>query len=134
MPKQHEKESHSMRLDKWLWCARFYKTRAMAANAIKSGKIIINNEKVKPSRTVEKGAKIKIRKGPYIFDIEILSLPKARKSAKEAVMFYQESHESMEKREMLSTQLKLAAMNSPRTDGRPTKRNRRQLIQFKNKI
>lgn len=133
MPKQSDKQTDSMRLDKWLWCARFYKTRGLAAEAIKSGKIVINNEKVKPSRMVEPGIKIKIRRGPFSYNIEILSLVKTRKSATEAVLLYKENQESIEKREMISTQLKMAAMSTPRTEGRPTKRDRRQLMRFRNK-
>ena len=131
MPKQAEIETRGMRLDKWLWCARFYKTRAIAADAIKAGKITLNGERAKPSRMVEPGASMIIKRGPYLYDIEILLLSKSRKSATEAMLLYQETQDSIKKREIVSAQLKLDAMNTPRIDGRPTKRNRRQIIRFK---
>ena len=133
MPKQAEKKSHGMRLDKWLWCARFYKTRSLATDAIKSGRIIINSERAKPSRMVEPGSRLTVKHTPYTFDIEILALPKTRKSAAEAALLYQEAPESTKKREILSAQLKLDAMVTPRTEGKPTKRDRRKLLQLKNR-
>jgi len=128
----HNKLS-AIRLDKWLWCARFYKTRAIASDAIKGGKILVNDEKPKPSKTIQAGARLKIRRTPYQFDITILLLAKSRKSAKEAALLYVETEESIKKREELSAQLKLDAMNQPRTIGRPTKRDRRHIIRFKSK-
>lgn len=134
MPKPDTPQTDDMRLDKWLWCARFYKTRGLAAEAIKGGKITLNGERAKPSKTVEPGSRLTIRRGPYTYDIEILTLAKARKSAAEAILLYRESAESIEQRETLAAQLKLAAMHTPGTDGRPTKRDRRTLIRFKTKL
>lgn len=132
-PEQDHIEADSMRLDKWLWCARFYKTRGLAADAIKSGRILVNDEKPKPSRSIQAGAKLKIRRTPYLFDITIISLAKSRKPAKEAALLYQETEDSIRKREELSAQMKLDAMNQPRTAGRPTKRDRRHIIRFRSK-
>lgn len=133
MPKQPEKIPDTMRLDKWLWCARFYKTRSMATDAIKSGRIMVNGERAKPSRMVEPGSRISIKRPPYTFDIKVVFLPHTRKSASEALQIYQETPASIEKRENISAQLKLDAMVTPRTDGKPTKRDRRQLLRFKNR-
>jgi ribosome-associated heat shock protein Hsp15 len=130
---QDNNEISGMRLDKWLWCARFYKTRALASDAIKGGKILVNNEKPKPSKTIQASANLKIRRTPYQFDITVLSLAKSRKSAKEAALLYVETVESIKKRDELSAQLKLDAMNQPRTTGRPTKRDRRHIIRFRSK-
>jgi ribosome-associated heat shock protein Hsp15 len=132
-PEVDHNELSAIRLDKWLWCARFYKTRAIASDAIKGGKILVNDEKPKPSKTIQAGARLKIRRTPYQFDITILLLAKSRKSAKEAALLYVETEESIKKREELSAQLKLDAMNQPRTIGRPTKRDRRHIIRFKSK-
>ncbi|NIQ13138.1 MAG: RNA-binding protein [Candidatus Dadabacteria bacterium] len=120
-----------MRLDKWLWCARFYKTRGLACHAIKSGKIIANNEKAKPAKLIHVGDKITIKRGPYQFDITILQLINARKSAKDAQLLYEESQESLLQREKIAQQLKAEATIFPRTKGRPSKRDRRELIKFK---
>jgi len=127
------KEHSSMRLDKWLWCARFYKTRGLAADAIKGGKVLVNEEKPKPSKTIHAGTRLIIRRTPYQFDITIVLLAKSRKSAGEAALLYQESEESTRKREEISARLKLDAINNPRTTGRPTKRDRRHIIRFKTK-
>jgi len=131
MPEENHNKLSTMRLDKWLWCARFYKTRGLAADAIKGGKILVNDEKPKPSKSIQTGVQLKIRRTPYQFDITILSLAKSRKSAKEAALLYQETEESIKKREEMSVQLKLDAINQPRTIGRPTKRDRRHIIRFK---
>ncbi len=132
-PEQDHNELSTMRLDKWLWCARFYKTRGLAADAIQGGKILVNEEKPKPSKTIPAGARLKIRRSPYQFDITIVSLAKSRKSARDAALLYQETEESIKKREEVSARLKLDAMNNPRTTGRPTKRDRRHIIRFKTK-
>jgi len=121
----------NMRLDKWLWCARFFKIRGLACNAIKSGKIIVNNEKAKPAKLVQPGDSIKIRRGPYHFDITILQLAKVRKSASEAAPLYEESQASINQREELALQIKADAVLYPRTKGHPSKRTRRDLIKFK---
>jgi len=121
----------SMRLDKWLWCARFFKTRGLACNAIKSGKIVVNNEKAKAAKLIQPGDSIKIRRGPYHFDITLLQLAKVRKSASEAALLFEESLTSISQREKLALQIKADAAFHPRTKGRPSKRDRRDLIKFK---
>lgn len=121
----------SIRIDKWLWCARFYKTRGDACSAIKSGKIYINNEKAKPSKLVQTGDLVKIRKGPYSFYLTIKNLAKVRKSAGEATLLYEESQESIQQREIISQNIKAEAAKYPRSRGRPSKRERRDLIKFK---
>lgn len=122
-----------MRLDKWLWCARFYKTRGLAAGAIKSGKTLVNEKRAKPARTIGVGDKIRIRRGAFEYVLTIRALCKARKPAREAVLLYEESPDSVRKREALAEQIKLNEMISPRTHGRPTKRARRELLRFKNR-
>ncbi|NIN35413.1 MAG: RNA-binding protein [Gammaproteobacteria bacterium] len=133
VPKQNQDESVKMRLDKWLWCARFYKTRNLAIEAIKTGKISVNQVRAKPSRKVQVGDYLIIRRGAFTFNVELLALSSARKSAKDAMLLYRENQDSIDKREELARQMKLDVARYPRSRGRPTKRDRRDLIRFKNK-
>lgn len=133
VPKQNQDESVKMRLDKWLWCARFYKTRNLAIEAIKTGKISVNQVRAKPSRQVQVGDHLIIRRGVFTFNVELLALSSARKSARDAMLLYREGQDSIDKREDLARQMKLDVARYPRSRGRPTKRDRRDLIRFKNK-
>jgi len=132
MPKNNEISDIVIRLDKWLWCARFYKTRNIAANALKTGKVTANGDRAKPSKTVKPGDKLNIRKGPYHYAITVLDLAKSRKSAAGAALLYEESSESISERESLAAQLKAEAALTPTTKGRPSKKDRRSIIKFKN--
>jgi ribosome-associated heat shock protein Hsp15 len=134
MSKQDESKSVFMRIDKWLWCARFYKTRGLASEAVRTGKILVGNTRTKPAKTIQAGVQLKIRKGPFIQEIEVLSLPRTRLSAREINTVYKETEESLVNREQSGEQLRLGAMKYPRARGRPTKRDRRALIRFKNKV
>ncbi len=125
-----QQELTSMRLDKWLWCARFFKTRALATTAIKGNKIKVDGDHVKPARTIQPGNKIIIKKPPFEYQIEILKLVPNRVSATLAAGLYQETQESIEKRDLLNQQLKADSAAFPRTRGRPTKRDRRHIIRF----
>ena len=133
MPENIEKPADSMRLDKWLWCARFYKTRGLAADAINSGKVSVNNIRAKRAKLIHAGDQISIHRTPYRFDIIVLALATARRSAVLAVLLYEESRESISTREKLAVQLKADMAMFPRSKGRPTKRSRRELIRFKSK-
>ena len=130
MPKIVHKTVNSMRLDKWLWCARFYKTRKLSLDAIKAGKIKYEGGRVKPSRTVKPGESYAIRKGPYTYLITIQALSNNRCSATDAKNLYSESKESIQARDTVSQQLKISNAMTPRTRGRPSKRDRRKLIDF----
>jgi ribosome-associated heat shock protein Hsp15 len=132
MPKNNEISDITIRLDKWLWCARFYKTRNIAANALKTGKVTANGDRAKPSKTVKPGDSLNIRKGPYHYVITVLDLAKSRKSAVGAALLYEESPESISERESLAIQLKAGAALMPSTKGRPSKKDRRSIIKFKN--
>lgn len=132
MPKGNEKTDVLIRLDKWLWCARFYKTRSIAADALKTGKITINGERAKPSKSVKPGDMLNIRKGPYHYAITVLGLAKSRQSAARASLLYEESAESISERELLAAQLKAETALTPSTKGRPSKKDRRAIIKFKN--
>ena len=128
-----EESNDSMRLDKWLWCARFFKTRALAAAAIKGNKIRLNDTVVKAAKSIKVGDQIVIRKAPYQYDIRILKLSKNRLSASQAVLLYEESPNSIQTREDLTKQIKAENASFPRTRGRPSKRDRRHIIRFTRK-
>ena len=119
-----------MRLDKWLWCARFYKTRKLALDAIKAGKVKYEENRVKPSRTVKPGESYTLNKGPYKYIITILALSQHRCSATAARNLYSETEASIRARDTISNQLKISNAITPRTRGRPSKRDRRKLIDF----
>ena len=124
-----------VRIDKWLWAARFYKTRGLATEAINGGKIHLNNSRVKPSRTVNIGDMISISKGPYKTVVEILDISDKRGPASIASQLYQETEESALQREATRAQLKQqnALVPDYQGKGRPTKRDRRHIIRFVNK-
>ncbi|PID65821.1 MAG: hypothetical protein CR975_05675 [Gammaproteobacteria bacterium] len=127
-------ENLSVRLDKWLWAARFYKTRRLATGAIKGGKIYVNGQRCKPSKAVEIGQIIRISKNYQQIEVKVLALSDKRGSFSIAQTLYQELPESIEKREKEALMRKLAKQHTSHTDkGRPTKRNRRQIIRFTQK-
>jgi ribosome-associated heat shock protein Hsp15 len=120
-----------MRLDKWLWCARFYKTRNQAINAVKTGKVSVNSERVKPARLIQTDDWICIRRSPYRHEIKVNGLAKTRLPASGAARLYEESRESIANRELLAARLNAGF---PGTRGRPNRRDRRELIRFKSKL
>ncbi len=119
-----------MRLDKWLWCSRFYKTRALAVSAIKGNKVNVNNLAIKAAKNIHIGDRVEIRKSPYQYTITIRRLTHNRLSASQAALLYEEDKESTQIREELAKQIKADSASFPRTRGRPTKRDRRKIIRF----
>ncbi|MCZ6803729.1 MAG: RNA-binding S4 domain-containing protein [Proteobacteria bacterium] len=132
MKVKHDLSLTQMRLDKWLWCSRFYKTRALAASAIKGNKIKVNNLVIKAAKNIHLGDKVEIHKTPYQYTITILKLTTNRLSASQAALIFEEDKESIQSREELAKQIKAesASASFPRTRGRPTKRVRREIIRF----
>lgn len=127
-------ENGSVRLDKWLWAARFFKTRSLATSAIKGGKIHVNGQRSKPGKSAEIGQIIRINKSQQQFEIEIIALSDKRGNFTIAQTLYCETPESIKKREEEALMRKLANQQaSPFDKGRPTKRNRRQIIRFTQK-
>lgn len=120
-----------VRLDKWLWAARFYKTRSIARNMIDGGKVHYNGQRSKPSKLVEIGAKIRLRQGNEEKTVVIAKLSGTRRGAPEAQTLYQETAESIKQREAHAQMRKLNAFNSPGPDKRPDKKQRRDIIKFK---
>ncbi|AAV82860.1 MULTISPECIES: ribosome-associated heat shock protein Hsp15 [Idiomarina] len=120
-----------IRLDKWLWAARFYKTRALARQMIQSGKVHYDGQRSKPSKVVQLGAIITLRQGFDTKEVEVMELSEQRRGASEAQLLYRETPESIEKREKNAEARKLNALYNPHPDGRPDKKQRRQLIRMK---
>ena len=118
----------SVRLDKWLWAARFYKTRALAALAIDGGKVDVNGERAKRARPVHAGDEVTIRLPPYEHRVVAKGLSERRGPASEAAKLYEERRESVERRAALRLQLSSVPPPAP---GRPTKRDRRELRRLK---
>ncbi len=120
----------AIRLDKWLWAARFYKTRSVARNMVDGGKVHYNSQRTKPSKIVELGAIITLRQGNEEKTVTVEKLSAQRRGASEAQTLYKETEESIKKRELYAMQRKLNAIN-PSPDRRPDKKQRRDIIKFK---
>ena len=124
-------EDGRLRLDKWLWAARFFKTRALAAEAVEGGKVEVNGDRPKRARALQVGDEIRIRLGPYEHIVMVRALSARRGPASEAAGLYQETVASRTKREELAIQLKsLHAVFGP-DKGRPTKKDRREIQRLK---
>ena len=119
-----------VRVDKWLWAARFYKTRSLAADAVDGGKVQVDGERVKPAKLLKPGDVLSIRNGPYTWEITVLMLGERRGPASEAAKLYSESDESRRIREEKIALLKIERQSNPFPGGRPTKKQRRQIIRF----
>lgn len=128
-----ETKDQKVRLDKWLWVARFFKTRALAAEAINGGKIHINGQRAKAAHPMRIGDELCVRKGPQEFVIVVTGVDARRGSAQHAAKLYEETPESRATRELLAEQLRLAALATPRADKRPNKKQRRQILRFTGK-
>lgn len=120
-----------VRLDKWLWAARFYKTRGMARDAIDGGKIRIDGVKAKPSKTVLPGQLMHISRGQTEFIVEVLAVREDRRPASEAALLYQETEASRKKRETEQDLRRYERAGFQPTDHRPNKRERRQITRLK---
>jgi ribosome-associated heat shock protein Hsp15 len=119
-----------VRLDKWLWAARFFKTRSLAINAVSGGKVYLNEQRIKPAKEVHIGDKLKIRTGYTERTVIIQALSIQRRSATEAVLLYKETADSIEKREQAKVLHRQDAASRPRGAGRPTKKERRLIHSF----
>ncbi len=120
-----------IRLDKWLWAARFYKTRSIARDMIQGGKVHYNGQRGKASKIVELGALLSIRQGDVIKQVCVEILSDQRRGAPIAQTLYKETAESIKKREDYQTLRKLSLQNAPHPATKPNKKQRRELIQAK---
>ncbi|MBI4693109.1 MAG: RNA-binding S4 domain-containing protein [Gammaproteobacteria bacterium] len=119
------------RLDKWLWCARFYKTRSLATDAIDNGRVAVNGQIAKPSKAVRPGDRLEVKLPPYRHDLDVLGIAKQRGPAAEAQRLYAETPESIAARERLSEQLRASAIVEDRAHGKLNKKERRERALFK---
>jgi len=122
-----------IRLDRWLWAARFYKTRHLATEAVKGGHIQLGGVRAKASKAVHIGDEIRIQKTNQMFELRVTGLAGKRGSASLAQMLYEETAASIRQRTMQAEQHKLKAASAPAPDKRPDKRARRTIIRFKSK-
>jgi ribosome-associated heat shock protein Hsp15 len=118
------------RLDKWLWHARFFKTRSLATAAINGGKVHLNAERVKPAHRVRIGDRLSLSLQGMVAEFEVLGLPQRRGPAAEAVSHYLETAASAQRRAKLREQQRLANISRPRPEARPDKRERRRLMRL----
>ena len=127
-PTRESGDAGRVRIDKWLWAARFYKTRSLAADAIVGGKISVNGEGVKPAKMIQAGDEVRIRLGPYEHIVMVRGLSERRGPASVAHTLYEETAASLAAREKLREQLRMAPPAFVYEEkGRPTKRDRREI-------
>ncbi|RDH88736.1 MAG: RNA-binding protein S4 [endosymbiont of Seepiophila jonesi] len=123
-----------VRLDKWLWAARFFKTRQLACEAINGGKVHLNGQRTKPGREVKVGSHLQIHKGSLEWDVEVRVLASKRRPAREALEFYEESAESEQQRQKITEEQRLQRAMEPRpVRGKMNKKDRRMIHRFINK-
>jgi len=121
----------AVRLDKWLWAARFYRTRTLAVQAIEAGHVRVDGERVKPAQSIRAGTRVSVRKQDVLWDFEVLQTALQRGSAADAALLYRETPESAVARELAAAKRR-AARSLAMPSGRPTKRDRRRLEEFLN--
>jgi ribosome-associated heat shock protein Hsp15 len=122
--------NEATRIDKWLWAARFFKTRALAAEAVNGGKVEVNGARAKPSRAVKPGDEINVRRGLYEWTVVVKHVAKLRGPAPQAHLLYQETEASMRRREAAIARLKLERPPEVDYSGRPSKKDRRSIARF----
>lgn len=120
----------SVRLDKWLWAARFFKTRALAKKAIEGGKVHYNGARAKTSKAVEVGALIRLPQGWDVMEVEVMSLSEQRRGAPEARILYQETSDSQERRAREAENRRLANQAMQHPHRRPDRKDRREIVRF----
>jgi ribosome-associated heat shock protein Hsp15 len=116
-----------VRLDKWLWAARFFKTRSLAARAVEAGKVQVNGDRAKRSKTLQLGDQVRVRIGPFEHLVAVRNVSEHRGPAVVAATLFEETPASRRAREALAAQLRLAKVPRFEGKGRPTKRDRRRL-------
>jgi ribosome-associated heat shock protein Hsp15 len=121
----------SVRIDKWLWAARFFKTRALAAKACEIGRVLSNSVRAKPSRIVKLGDRLRIENEGGTWEVDVQGLSETRGPAALALTLYQETEAGKAQRLLVAEQKKAMAALMPLPDRRPTKRDRRHIIQFR---
>ncbi len=123
-----------VRLDKWLWACRFFKTRALAKKEIEGGRVQVNGQRVKASKELVGGEVVRYWKGWDPCTVEVLELSDQRRSAADVAQRYRETEESIAEREKRTAERKAQPRNALLTEGRPSKKDRRQIHRFQRKI
>ena len=126
-------ETPKVRLDKWLWAARFFKTRSLAATAIEAGKVEVNGERAKRARLLQAGDLVEIRIGPFTHEVNVLAVSERRGPATQAAALYAETAEGLKAREAMRAQVKAASPAFGYDAGKPTKKDRRALQRLRRK-
>jgi len=123
--------SAALRLDRWLWAARFFKTRSLAAEAVSGGKVHLNGARTKAAKAVRVGDTLSIRQGPYESIVTVLALCDQRRPAREATLLYEETEASSTERARLRAELRATTVHPARAYGRPSKKGRRDLAKLR---
>lgn len=134
MSRTHQKsdaQTDAVRIDKWLWAARFFKTRSLASDAVKGGKVEIDGHRAKPSSAVRAGQRLHISKGETAFEIDVAAVSEHRGPASEAQALYTETEGSRQRRSERAAERRASRLSMPRPTSRPDKKQRRQLRRFK---
>lgn len=126
-----EDQGAELRLDKWLWVARFYKSRAIARAMIEGGKVHYNGQRSKPGKQVEVGALVRLWQGDDEKEVQVLQLAPQRRGASEAQLLYRETEQSELKRQKMAEARRLNSLYAPHPDSRPDKKQRRDLMRLK---
>ncbi len=121
----------SIRLDKWLWAARFFKTRPLATEAVNGGKVHLNGHRVKPGRMVHIGDALRIQRGPVLYEVVVKGINQQRRPASEMDRLYEETPSSIESRQHLKDLHKMAAGARAAPAGKPNKHERKHIVRFK---
>lgn len=122
--------AEKMRIDKWLWCARFFKTRSLATHAVENGKVKLDAQRIKPARDISPGHRLSVQIGEFVWEIEVLGLATHRSSATIAQTLYRETEVSQMRRQQQILALQANREPGAQLKGRPTKRDRRQIKRF----
>ncbi|QGU34002.1 RNA-binding S4 domain-containing protein [Thermochromatium tepidum ATCC 43061] len=130
MTERVDNPADAIRLDKWLWAARFFKTRQLAIEAINGGKVHVDGQRVKPSRLIRPGSRLEIHKDSLSWEIEVRAINTQRRPAAEAALLYAESEASRLRRQELVRERRELGVAAPDRKGRPTKRDRRRIQRF----
>jgi ribosome-associated heat shock protein Hsp15 len=128
--RESRETSEAIRIDKWLWAARFFKTRSLAAEAVSGGKVDVNGTRPKPSRTIRVGDQLHLRRGALEWTVIVTGISKQRGPAPQAQSLYQETAESIRRREAAIAQLRLERPPEFTLPGRPSKKDRRAILRF----